>query len=107
MYDKQQTKSQAPIDLAQFPSFSRRRMLQRTSSGFGAVAFSALLNQTATADRRTLPDSAGLQKLHHPPRAKSVIFCYMSGGVSQVDTFDPKPKLKELHGQPMPGKVER
>jgi hypothetical protein len=44
---------------------------------------------------------------HFKPRAKNVIFCYMSGGVSHVDSFDPKPKLKELHGKPMPVKVER
>jgi hypothetical protein len=43
----------------------------------------------------------------YTPRAKHVIFCYMSGGVSHVDSFDPKPKLKELAGKPMPVKVER
>ncbi|MEC7679352.1 MAG: DUF1501 domain-containing protein [Planctomycetota bacterium] len=44
-----------------------------------------------------------------PPtaKAKHVVFCYMSGGVSHVDSFDPKPKLAELHGQPMPVEVER
>ena len=40
-------------------------------------------------------------------KAKHVVFCYMSGGVSHVDSFDPKPKLAELHGQPMPVEVER
>jgi hypothetical protein len=44
---------------------------------------------------------------HFKPRAKHVILCYMSGGVSQVDSFDPKPKLRELHGKPMPVKIER
>ncbi|HVK58377.1 MAG TPA: DUF1501 domain-containing protein, partial [Candidatus Kapabacteria bacterium] len=44
---------------------------------------------------------------HFPARAKNVIFCYMSGGVSHVDSFDPKPMLKKLAGQPMPVKVER
>ena len=43
----------------------------------------------------------------YTPRAKHVIFCYMSGGVSHVDSFDPKPKLQELAGKPMPVKVER
>ena len=42
-----------------------------------------------------------------PARAKHVILCYMSGGVSHVDSFDPKPALAKLHGQPMPVKVER
>ena len=41
------------------------------------------------------------------PRARNVIFCYMSGGVSHLDSFDPKPLLKKLAGQPMPVKVER
>jgi len=47
------------------------------------------------------------RRSHFKPRAKHVILCYMSGGVSQVDSFDPKPKLRELHGKPMPVKVER
>lgn len=41
------------------------------------------------------------------PRARNVIFCYMSGGVSHLDSFDPKPMLKKLAGQPMPVKIER
>jgi len=54
-----------------------------------------------------LPSDAALNQTHHTPKARSVIFCFMSGGVSHVDTFDPKPLLKELHGKPMPVKVER
>ena len=46
-------------------------------------------------------------KPHFTPKAKNVIFCYMSGGVSHVDTFDPKPKLQEFAGKPMPVKIER
>jgi hypothetical protein len=46
-------------------------------------------------------------KPHYTPKAKSVIFCYMSGGVSHIDTFDPKPTLKKFAGQPMPVRVER
>ncbi len=78
-------------------SSSRRQMLQRCSTGFGAVALSSLLNDTASA----------AAKLHHPAKAKHVIFLFMSGGVSHVDSFDPKPKLKDLHGKSMPVKVER
>ncbi|MEO1865066.1 MAG: DUF1501 domain-containing protein, partial [Pseudomonadota bacterium] len=44
---------------------------------------------------------------HHAAKAKHVIFCYMSGGVSHVDSFDPKPRLRQDHGKPMPMKVER
>jgi hypothetical protein len=76
----------------------RRQMLQSCSTGFGAVALSSLLNDTA---------SAAPTKLHHLAKAKHVIFLFMSGGVSHVDSFDPKPKLKDLHGKSMPVKVER
>ncbi|MHC5025614.1 MAG: DUF1501 domain-containing protein [Planctomycetota bacterium] len=83
---------------------TRREMLRRTSTGFGMLAFAGLAaapRATAArpADRRAIP--------HHVPRVKHVIFCYMSGGVSQVDSFDPKPELARLAGQPMPIKVER
>jgi len=83
-------------------SCSRRRALARLSTGFGAVALSALLGQRASA-----ATTGGRPKPHFAPRAKSVIFCYMSGGVSHVDSFDPKPRLKAAAGQTMPMTVER
>jgi hypothetical protein len=79
----------------------RREFLKLTSSGVGALSLSSLLNEGLAAGG--LPQA----KLHHPAKAKSVIFLYMSGGVSHVDSFDPKPRLKELNGQPMPVKIER
>ncbi len=88
-----------PTDQSAAPQWSRRRMLRQCSSGFGAVALSALLREAAASE--TTPPA------HHVAKAKHVIFCYMSGGVSHVDTFDPKPALKKLHGQPMPVTVER
>lgn len=78
-------------------NISRRRMLQNCSTGFGSVALSAMMS-TANAKAKTT---------HHQAKAKHVIFCFMSGGVSHVDSFDPKPKLKELHGKPMPVTVQR
>jgi hypothetical protein len=78
---------------------SRRRMLQQCSSGFGAVALAAMLRESAAREASPVT--------HHAAKAKHVIFCYMSGGVSHVDTFDPKPLLKELHGQPMPVPIAR
>ncbi len=77
---------------------SRRRWLQRNSTGFGSVALSGLLARSVGAE----PIGR-----HHPAKAKHVIFCYMSGGVSQVDSFDPKPRLAQMHGKPMPVAVER
>ena len=75
---------------------SRRKMLSSCSSGFGMLALKGLLGQNQLS-----------AKPHFTPKAKSVIFCYMSGGVSHIDTFDPKPTLKKFAGQPMPVKVER
>jgi hypothetical protein len=85
---------------------SRREMLRRSSTGFGMMALAGLMADPAYAG---LASGAGATaaRPNFKPRAKSVIFCYMSGGVSQVDSFDPKPRLKELAGEPMPMPVER
>ena len=77
-------------------TMNRRQMLSKSSTGFGLLALQGLVGQSQV-----------LANPHYTPRAKSVIFCYMSGGVSHVDTFDPKPKLQEMAGKPMPVKVER
>lgn len=77
---------------------SRRDMLARCSTGFGLVALSGL---AAAADPVKSSPFAP-RPPHFRPKAKSVIFCFMSGGVSHVDTFDPKPRLKRDHGKPMP-----
>lgn len=75
---------------------SRRDLLARSSTGFGLMALNGVLN----ADVR---HPAAI----HRPRAKHVIFCFMSGGVSHIDSFDPKPRLAKEAGQPMPVKIER
>ncbi len=81
---------QAPI--------SRRELLKASGFGFGAFAFDALLGRAGAAVGD--PVELGLGPgLHHPPKAKSVIFLYMDGGVSQVDSFDPKPLLREHNGK--------
>ena len=81
----------------------RRAFLRTGSVGVGAFALSSLLSgeQTATAsgaDRWT----GVIDELHYPARAKRVIFLVMAGGPSHLETFDYKPKLAELDGQPMP-----
>ena len=73
------------------PPVSRREMLARCANGFGAVALSALL-----ADNVGSQPAAGT---HHPARARNVIFLYMDGGVSAVDSFDYKPMLERYHGR--------
>ena len=73
--------------------YSRREFFQHTS-GIGLTALAGLMARESFAVAPTA-------------KAKNVIFLYMSGGVSQVDSFDPKPKLNEMHGQDMPVPVER
>lgn len=82
-------------------------MLERGSSGFGMLALAGMLADGRTRTAGASPPAGNHRALSLAPKAKSVILCYMSGGVSHVDSFDPKPRLKELHGQPMPVKVER
>src|SRR5262245_15928206 len=78
---------------------TRRELLKGTATGFGMLALSALLADEAYAGLRPHPGP------HFKPRAKRIIFCFMDGGVSHVDSFDPKPKLAELNGKAV-GKVE-
>src|SRR5260370_5098079 len=73
-----------------FP-LSRREMLTTSANGFGLLALSALLADRSYADSAPRP--------HFTPRAKNVIFCFMDGGVSHVDSFDPKPELERRDGQ--------
>ncbi|MEZ6135618.1 MAG: DUF1501 domain-containing protein [Pirellulaceae bacterium] len=76
-------------------------MLMRCAGGFGALAFTALQSDLAFADVVTKsadPVQAG-HGPHHAVRAKNVIFLYMDGGPSQVDTFDPKPMLDRFNGK--------
>jgi hypothetical protein len=75
-------------------------------SGFGMLAFAGMVNESLTqAGAAELANG-----LHHTARAKRVIFLFMNGGLSQVDSFDPKPALAKYDGQPLPGdsvKTER
>ncbi|MFM8172132.1 MAG: DUF1501 domain-containing protein, partial [Pirellulaceae bacterium] len=88
-------RAEAMVELA-----GRRRWLQQVGCGFGALAASALAAGSVSATT-SLVDStlAGSEGLHLPPRAKRVIFLFMQGGVSQVDSFDHKPLLAKHHGQ--------
>ena len=82
---------------------SRRDMLRQTACGFGGVALSAMLG------RQTMgrpDDDRILGKPHFAAKVKSVIFLYMDGGPSQVDTFDPKERLKRDNGKPFTAKRE-
>lgn len=77
---------------------TRREMLLRVSAGFGMVGLAGLLGpQEAFA--------SATRKPHFPPRAKRVIFLFLNGGPSHVDTFDPKPSLAKYEGQQPTGNL--
>ena len=87
---------------------SRRAFLGNGFAGLGSIAMTSLFGQNAHADANPQsairnPQSKGVvNPLHHPARAKRVIFLYQAGGPSHLETLDYKPKLAEMHGQPMP-----
>jgi hypothetical protein len=92
--------------------YTRRDFLARTSAGFGALAFSALarLNAADKAGRRPTIDPLNPFAPRQPdfkPTAKSVIFLFMVGGPSHVDTFDYKPELQKLDGKPVPDSIKK
>ncbi|MDE0260966.1 MAG: DUF1501 domain-containing protein [Bryobacterales bacterium] len=81
---------------------SRRTMLRRSALGFGSLGLYSLLQQS---DLLAAPASSGplaSKRPHFAPRAKRIIFLFMHGGVSHVDTFDPKPRLDSDNGKPLP-----
>ena len=85
------------IDLA---TLNRRRFFATGASGLGALAMGSLLS-----DDGLLAGDARKQITHFAPRAKRCIYLFMEGGPSQMDLFDPKPRLNSLDGQPMPDSI--
>ncbi len=86
------------------PLIGRREMLRRAANGFGAVALTALFNRHLSAALASGPDSSRHHPLaptppHAAPRARQIIFLFMEGAVSQVDSFDHKPMLAQYHGR--------
>ncbi len=93
------------------PYLTRRALLSRTSQGLGAVALASLLPRPLNGDepdKKFTDDAASkamrgvISPLPLPQKVKRVIWLTMAGGPSHLETFDPKPKLGEMHGQPMP-----
>src|SRR5947208_2280062 len=91
---------------------TRRSMLQRSAAGFGHVALAALLARESAGDTPGTGDTPATgsatsspliaKSPHFAARAKRVVFLFMSGGPSQVDTFDPKPLLQRDDGKKYP-----
>lgn len=78
---------------------TRREFLARAAGGFGALALGAMLADESHADAAVAGDPLSAKPPHYAPRAKRVIFMFMTGGVSHVDSFDPKPRLFADHGR--------
>ncbi len=87
---------------------SRREFLLRAGAGFGGLALAALLARDADGRARcSATNPVAPRPPHLPPRTRSVIYCFMDGGPSHIDLFDPKPQLKKLAGKPLPASFPR
>lgn len=85
---------------------SRRQWLNRFGLGLGGLALGHLLNPPASRGAAR-PEAGVLRQPHRAPRAQRVIYLFMSGGPSQLETFDYKPLLNERHGHPLPDSVRQ
>lgn len=90
-----------PLDIA------RRSFLKNSALGFGSMALMSLLQDDLVAEDQPQTSSKGdfagvLQPLHFPPKVKRIVHLCMAGGMTHLETFDHKPKLAEMDGQPMP-----
>ena len=81
-----------------FQNISRRALLRQTACGFGSLGLTSLLSAAAGAN------PLAPKKPHFAPKAKRVIFLFMHGGPSSIDTFDYKPKLEVYNDKPLPFK---
>ncbi len=87
-------------------AISRRQALKSAGAGFGYLAFAGLLGQNGTRARgadSTAPKPLAAKEPHFTARAKRIIFLFMQGAISQVDTFEHKPRLQRDGGKPGPG----
>jgi len=86
----------------EFTPTSRRNLLRNAGAGFGALALHGLLGAEGAHAAQATSSPLAPKAPHFPARAKRVIFLFMSGGPSHVDTFDPKPRLRAENGKPLP-----
>lgn len=77
---------------------TRRHFFSQCSVGLGGIALGSMM----AGGRVTAAESSAVNRPHHRPKAKNVIFLFMAGGPSQLELFDYKPRLTQLHGQPIP-----
>src|SRR2546421_1420840 len=89
---------------------TRRTFLGWATTGIGSVALASLLTPGLLAGATSAAEDRWrgvVDPLHFRPRAKRVIFLYMAGGPSHLETLDPKPQLAKRHGQPMPESITK
>src|SRR5688572_30876933 len=85
---------------------TRREFFTSAGSGLAGIGLAHMLSQESLRAADAVDDPLSPKQPHHAPLAKSVIWLFMEGGPSQIDLFDPKPKLKELDGQPLPDSLK-
>src|ERR1051326_7772270 len=86
---------------------SRREFLERAGSGFGLLALFAMMEEDLLLGASPgFTDPLAPKQPNFPAKAKSVIFLFMHGGPSHLDTFDPKPLLEKLDGQKLPPSLQ-
>ena len=84
---------------------TRRNLFGRAAGGIGVAALASLLNRGLMAEEANPEHGGVLKELPFAPKAKRVIYLFMSGGPSHIDLFDYKPKLRDHHGQELPDSV--
>lgn len=97
---------QTPVELPTANAISRRQMLQSASAGFGYLALAGLLDRTTPRSVAAAPQALGplaARTSHFPVRAKRIIFLFMQGSISQMDTWEYKPELQRNDGKVAPG----
>lgn len=87
--------------------FKRRAFLKQSTGGLGAMALATLLQGNQAQSAASGGYKGVINPLHHNPKVKRVIYLYMAGGMSHLETWDPKPTLAKMHGQPMPESVTK
>lgn len=87
--------------------FKRRAFLKQSTGGLGAMALASLLQGNQAQGAASGGYKGVINPLHHNPRVKRVIYLYMAGGMTHLETWDPKPTLAKMHGQPMPESVTK
>ena len=90
------------IDIQAELELTRRSFFNTAASGVGGIALASLLQQDGLLAAPAAPNPLAPKSPHFPGKAKNCIFFFMAGAPSQIDLFDPKPKLNELHGQVLP-----